>query len=249
MAKSITDLMVEKAARPEPLRQTRIYRATVGEGQRYVAEMQALAAENDELLARFDAEQQGPRKMSEVPTLPPRALEIRDRMAELSDLMGEYEGDLTITAARTGGEWAQWCIEHPAREDEAPGAREDAFVGGVCNATDLLNDLATYVTAWEGEELPPGGFEALDLMRPDLKAIAQTVVSMYEVGANLPKLRSGLRMLLASGPFSPSPDPSGLASGDSSAGSPPSDTSTGTPPATSPAGPSSPANPSGTTSN
>lgn len=248
MAKSITDLMIEKAARPEPLRQTRIYRATVGEGQKHIAETQALVAENDEIIGRHEAEQEGrPRKGGEIPSLPPRAIEIRDRLAELADLMGEYEGDLTITKTRTDGEWAQWCIEHPALDEDAPGAREDAFIGGVCSAVALYDDLATYVTHWEGEPLPEGGFDAFELGRPDKRAIAQTVVSMYEVGANLPKLRSGLRMLLASGPFSPSPEPSASASDASTATNLPSDTTTSTPTATSPAGPSSPANPSGTT--
>jgi hypothetical protein len=232
MAKSITELMVEKAARPAAVRPTRTYRATVGEGQRYVAEMQALVAENNDLLVQHEAaveaalREERPLKMGEeLPGLPPRCFEIRDRMAELNALMGEYEGDLTITGTRTDGDWADWKIEHPAREEGEPGYIEDQMISGVCNATALLNDLATYVTHWEGEELAPGQFDALDLMRPDKKAIAGIVVDMYERGVNLPKLRSGLRAILASVPFSNSPENSESASDASTATSPQSDTS------------------------
>lgn len=221
MVKSMAELRAERST----TRPSRTYRATVGEGQKYVAEVQALTAENDDLLLRHAAEQ-GPRKMGMQPELPARVVEIRERVAELSGLMADYEGDLTITATRSDGDWAQWKIEHPARDEGEPGATEDDVVGGFCNATDLLEDLATYVTHWEGEKLEAGDFEALNLLRGDRKEIARVVVSMYEQAANLPKLRSGLQLLLASGPSSPSRETSASASGDSSAGSLPSDTST-----------------------
>jgi hypothetical protein len=48
------------------------------------------------------------------------------------------------------------------------------------------------VVAWEGEPLESGDFEALNMLRPDKKAIAATVVGLYEVGDDLPKLLSGL---------------------------------------------------------
>jgi hypothetical protein len=230
MTKSITELMVEKASRTTPLRSTRTYRVTVGEGQRYVAEMQALTAEQQDLTAQAFAEMADrPLKMGEQPAqpmLPPRVNEISDRMAEIAGLMDEYSGDITITASRDEGDWVQWKIEHPAREEGEPGHGEDAMIDGVCNATALLADLATYVTHWEGEELGPGQFDALELMRPDKKAIAAIVISMYERGINLPKLLSDLRVALASGPFSNSHATSGSASDGSSATSPESDTST-----------------------
>jgi hypothetical protein len=234
MAKSITELMVEKAARTAAVRPTRTYRATVGEGQQYVAEMQALVSENNDLMVQHEAAVEAamnerPLKMGELPELPDlpqRCVEIRARMAELNTLMGEYEGDLTITGTRTDGDWADWKITHPAREEGEPGYIEDQMISGVCNATALLDDLATYVTHWEGEELAPGQFDALDLMRPDKKAIAGIVVDMYERGVNLPKLRSGLRAILASVPFSSSPENSESASDASTATSRQSGTST-----------------------
>lgn len=225
MAKSIAELRAERST----TRPSRVYRVVAGEGQKYVAETQSLTAENDELLERHYAEQQGPRKAGERPELPARVVEIRERLAELADLMAEYEGDLTITATLSDGAWDQWKIEHPARDEDQPGHTEDDLVGRVCNATDLINDLATFVTHWEGEELQSGDFDALNILRGDRKEIAQRVVSMYEVAANLPKLRSGLQVLLANGPSSPSRDASASVSDDSSAGSQPSDTTTTTP--------------------
>ena len=89
-----------------------------------------------------------------------------------------------------------------------------------------MGDLATYVVAWNGEPLEPGDFDALNLLRPDKKAIASIVVGLYETGDDVPKLRSGLLAHLASVRSSNSPDASASPSGDSSGGSRSSDTST-----------------------
>lgn len=228
MAVSVAELRAEKAARTEPLRPTQTYRAVVGVGQMHVAELQALTAENDGLLLLHEAglQQQGPRKISERPEPPARVAEIRQRIAAITQLMDDYEGDLTITRTKSDGDWAQWKLEHPAREEGDPAHAEDELVGHECNAADLLDDLATYVTHWNGEPLGPGDFDALELMRAERKEIAQIVVGMYERGANLPKLRSGLQVLLSNGPSWPSPADSASASDDSSVGNPPSDTST-----------------------
>jgi hypothetical protein len=113
---------------------------------------------------------EGPRKIGDSTTLTPRMVEIRERLAELRDLMGEYEGELTIRATKTDGEWEQWRIAHPARDEDEPGHKDDLMLtGGCCNADDLIADLATYVVAWKGEPLESGDFEALNLLRPDKK--------------------------------------------------------------------------------
>jgi hypothetical protein len=131
--------------------------------------------------------------------VPPRVAEIRDRLADLRDLMADYEGELVIEATKTDGEWAQWRIEHPARDEDTPGFRDDRVLSGAaCNTDDLIADLAAYVVAWNGEPLESGDFDALNLLRPDKKAIAATVVGLYETGDDLPKLLSDLSAHLRS---------------------------------------------------
>lgn len=224
MPKSLTELRAEKAARPL-VRPSVPYKATVGAGQQYVAELQRLTAEHDEILATIT---ERPRAMGE--SVPARVTEIRARMAELIDLMAEYEGEVAVTATATDGEWAQWRVEHPARTGDAPGAREDAVVaGGWCNSDDLIEDLPRYVTAWNGEPLGEGDFDALGLMRPDKKQIARLVIGLYEMGDDLGEWRRGLSAHLTSVTGSSSPSGSASASDGSSAGSPSSDTSTTTP--------------------
>jgi hypothetical protein len=198
MGKSLAQLRSEKSTvRPE-----RPYRAVVGEGQKYVAEAKRLTEEHDALLMQpqdSDGENQPPKKLG-AKTLPARAIEIRDRLAEIAAEIAEYEGDLTVRATWSDGEWEQWRIAHPAREEDEPGHRDDMMIaGGYCNSEALIGELAAFVVAWEGEPLAPGDFDALNLLRPDKKAIANMVVGLYEVGEDIPKWRSGLSALLKSG--------------------------------------------------
>lgn len=200
MVKSLADLRSEKSdARPE-----RPYRVFVGDGQKYVAESKRLVEEHDDVVTQppaGDGENQPP-KMLAKPSIPPRAQEIRDRLAELADLMAEYEGELTVRASWSDGDWKQWCLAHPAREEDQPGHRDDLMItGGYCNAEDLIVALPEFVVAWQGEPLAPGDFDALNLLRPDKKAIASMVVGLYEVGEDVPKWRSGLSAQLKSGIF------------------------------------------------
>lgn len=195
--KTMAQLRAEQStARPE-----RPYRAVVGEGKKYAAETLRLTVEHDDLMTgvRRDPDASTkPRRLTDKAT-PPRVLEIRDRLAELAQVMGEYEGELLVRATKTDGEWEQWRLDHPARDEDAAGGKDDAEItNGHCNSTDLIEDLATYVVSWEGEELGHGGYEALNLMRPDKKAIAALVVSMYEDDDELPFLLRGLSGFLTS---------------------------------------------------
>ncbi|GAB7004408.1 hypothetical protein JCM18899A_18810 [Nocardioides sp. AN3] len=215
MSKSIADLIAERAQRAEPVRPERVYLASVGEGQKYVVEAQQLSAEQDNLVIaeakELAAEAQRPQKAGskgseELRKIRERLTDVRARLAELADLMREYEGELTIRATKTDGEWEQWRIAHPARDEDHPGFRDDATLTGLaCNLDDLLADLGTYVVAWNGEPLPAGGYDALELLRPDKKAIAQIVVGMYETGDDLPKWRSALSAYLERETSSDSP--------------------------------------------
>lgn len=196
MVKSLADLRTEQSdVRPE-----RPYRVFVGDGQKYVAEAKRLADEHDDLEMQPESDGEGdqrPKMM--VKPKSARLTEIRDRLAELTDLMAEYEGEVTVRASWSDGDWKQWCTKHPARTEDEPGSRDDAMiVGSFCNAEALIDTLSEFVVAWEGEPLAPGDFDALNLLRPDKKAIASMVVSMYEVGDDVPKWRSGLSALLKS---------------------------------------------------
>lgn len=202
MPKSLAELRAERStSRPE-----RVYKAVVGEGQKYVVEIQRLTEEHDEVLEQAAAEQ-APRKSGQASMTPPRVSEIRNRLGDLRDLMAEYEGELTIRATKSDGQWEQWRIENPVRGEDEPGRSDDLRIaGGACNLDALLADLPTYVVAWNGEDLEPGDFDALNLLRPDKKAIAATVVGLYEHGDDLPKLLSGLSAHLKSVQSSNSPE-------------------------------------------
>jgi len=239
MSKSIADLLAEPEVRPSTT-----FKVTVGRGRQYVAETQQLTEEHDALsderAAVLAQVANVPRAMG-APAAPPRVAEIderltevRARLKELLALIADYEGEVTVTATRTDGEWAQWRVAHPARTEDQPGHREDlAITSGWCDSDALINDLATYVTAWEGEPLGEGQFDALGVMRPDKKQLARLVISLYETGDGLGELLRGLSAHLMSVTDSTSPAASGSPRSDSSAGSQSSgtDTSTTTTPA------------------
>lgn len=210
-------------------RPSKPFKVVIGKGQQYLPEVMELDSELADIKAAQRIAEQRPRKAGEMIETPQRVTEIHTRMAELLDLMRRYEGTLTITATRSDGDWAKWKIEHPAREGGEPGSRDDFITSGLCNADDLLEDLATYVTHWEGQPLGEGHFERLNVLRPDKKAIAAIVVNLYEEGDNLPKLRSNLSAVLASERSSSSPDSSGSARSGSTAGNPRRRTGTSTP--------------------
>lgn len=211
MSKSIADLRAEKST----LRPRRIYRAVVGDGQKYVAETQQLTGEMETLQIKHaaieEAEQQKPRKTGEgvspdLTAIRERVEAIKARLAELADLMGEYDGDLTVEATKSDGDWEQWRIANPARGEDEPGHRDDlVLTGGHCNSDALIADLAAYVVAWNGEPLGPGDFEALNLLRPDKKVIAAMVDGLYETGDDLPKWLAALSGHRKSAQSSPSP--------------------------------------------
>ena len=210
-------------------RPSKPFKVTVGAGQKYVSEIMELDSELGDIKAAITIAKAAPRKSAETTEVPKRMKEIHDRMGVLLEEMSRYEGTLTITATKSDGEWAQWKIEHPAREGGEPGSRDDFITSGLCNADDLMDDLATYVTHWEGEPLRDGHFDRMGILRPDKKAIAAIVINLYEEGDNLPKLRSNLSAALASERSSSSPDSSGSALGGSTGGSRPRRTGTSTP--------------------
>jgi len=191
MPKSLADLRAQKrSSRPE-----RSYTACLAPD--LIAEVQALTEELDRLpqasVVDDESDQSGPpRRVGQGEH--PRATEIRARMGELLDEMADYEGELRVRATKTDGEWRQWVNEHPARDEDQPGHKRDLEVtGGYCSADALIDDLATYAVAWNGEPLNSGDWdESITLTNGDKKKIANLVVAMYETDLNLPKWRSAL---------------------------------------------------------
>lgn len=236
MAKSLSDLRAEKRDN----RETHPYTACLARD--LVAEVQTLTTELGEVDAQIeerpkpDGEGAPPARMGqgesqESKAARKRAGEIRERLAELLDLMADYEGELIVRANRDEGEWRRWANAHPARDEDTPGHFRDLEVtGGYCNADDLIDDLATYAYTWNGERLADGDWDVLNIAPPDKKQIAKIVVGMYEsVAFSAPKWRSALRANLPRSSDFDLPAPSASPSDDSSAGSPKNDTSTTTP--------------------
>ena len=190
MPKSLADLRAEKRdTRPE-----RSYTACLAPD--LIAEVQLLTEELERLpqasVFDQDGERQGPpRRVGQGGD--ERATEIKARLAELLEQMGEYEGELRLRATKTDGEWRQWVNEHPARDDDEPGHKRVLEVTfGFCNADDLIDDLGTYAVSWNGEPLEAGDWDVLKVANGDKKKLANMVVAMYESDVSLPKWRSAL---------------------------------------------------------
>lgn len=237
MAKTLADLRAEKRDN----RETRPYVACLA--RNLVAEVQNLTRELDEVaeliedVSDDDERPTVPRRMgqgesAESKAARVRAEEIRSRLADVLEEMGEYEGELTVRASKTEGEWRQWVNAHPPRGEGEPGHLRDVEVaGGYCNADALIDDLAAYAHAWNGEELTSGDWgTTINLAPADRKAVAQIVVSMYEaVQFSVPKWLSVLRASLPKSSAFASPEPSASQRDGSSDESLRSGTSTTTP--------------------
>lgn len=224
--KTLAELRAEKpAARPERS-------LTVCLAPHIVAEIQALTGELDSLpsAGSDDPDQAGPPKRAGQGA-PPRAREIRERLAVLLAEMAEYEGELRVRSSEDG-EWRRWVNEHPAREEKTPGhARDEEVAFGYCNADDLIDSLATYAHSWNAERLAEGDWPILaaSIGGPDLKQIATAVVAMHESRLDFRNWRTGLSASLKMFSVSDSPAPTDVPPASSSDESPRSATSTTTP--------------------
>ncbi|MCM0622720.1 hypothetical protein [Nocardioides bruguierae] len=206
MPKSLAELTAGTPSRPE-----RPATVVVGDGVKFLVEITNLQTELEDLLRERMAEPgaaRGPRKMGEGADV----IELQQKIAAAADAMGEYEGRLTVRATRSDGEWRQWVDKHPPRAEGEPGRNRDVELTGFddgtrtwarCNADALLDDLATYVVAWEDEPLAEGQFDALGVSPPDKKILARTVIGIYEDEAvDIPKWRRGLSGMQTSAPSS-----------------------------------------------
>ena len=227
MSKTLAEL---RAAKPV----ARAERAmTVCLAPNIVAEVQSLT---EELVAIGSAETADaeapagpPKRVGEG--APPRAREIRERLAELLEQMAEYEGELRVRAV-DDGVWRRWVNEHPARDEGTAGHKRDMEVTlGYCNADDLIDSLADYAYSWNGEVMAEGDWAIIgaSVGGPDRKQIASTVVGMHENRLDFRNWRTGLSANLRTFSALDSPEPTDAPPASSSDESPQSDTSTTTP--------------------
>ncbi|MCD4535641.1 hypothetical protein LRP67_16230 [Nocardioides sp. cx-169] len=193
-----------------------------------VAEVQQLTDELDTLpraaVVDADGERNGPPRRVGQSAEPPRAAEIRARLAECLDEMAEHEGELRVRANLTDGEWRNWANAHPARDEGQPGyARDQEVTMGYCNADALIDSLGKYAHSWNGDPLTESDWAEViepNLGGPDLKQIATHVVAMFESRLDFRQWRSALSANLSRSSASASPATSTSAPADSTAGSP-----------------------------
>lgn len=176
-------------------RPTRVRRVTLDID--LLADVQRLEEEKRDLLteaSRRHDDDEGNRnpdgsvkKMGQGGEAATRLGEIEAELRALYDRLRESEGEILLRGI-AGGEWQRWKDDHPPREGNVTDA-EVAF--GLCNATDVLDDLGRYVASWNGEDLEPGDWDGWlrDSIAPgDLRDLVSDVVSMHEVsGVRAPK--------------------------------------------------------------
>lgn len=123
---------------------------------------------------------------------------IRARLTVVRDEMREHTGTLTLRGIDEG-KWRLWVEAHPAREDSE---RDNRIAHGYCNGDDLIDNLATFAAAWNGDPLKPAVYDADgELVEPgdwdwirskaapgDLLELASLVVVMHESVIDVPKL-------------------------------------------------------------
>jgi hypothetical protein len=207
MSKSLANLRAEKA---EPRRPERSLTLTLAPD--LMAESQALLAEEESIIAKLAG---SPKRAGQ--SIPPRLTEVRDRLAAVYAEMSEFDGELRLRANLTDGDWRRWCNEHPARSKDEPGYERDRRVAfGICNADDLLDNLAAFVYRWNGE--PCSEDDWRELLEPnvypgDKAAMAREIVDMYEgESADFRERRTALQGNLKrlSGFASPEPSESAM---------------------------------------
>lgn len=154
-----------------------------------IAEVQSLTSKMEDLAARGQDGESNPKRMGD-----PRLAELRVRMSELLEEMARYEGQMRVRATKTDGEWRRWVNEHPARGEDEPGYERDQRVSSlVCNSDALIEDLATYLVAWNTEPLQDGDYAKIfepNVASADKADLARTIVNMYESRLDFQRLRN-----------------------------------------------------------
>ena len=137
-----------------------------------------------------------PRRLTDKvdPELRARAAQYRalaEEKAAAADEILEQMNDHMVEVdvmARESGEWRQFCLEHPARDDER---RDMRNLAGICNADDLVANLEAYVVALNGAPPGTGDWEwvAKNAAPAALLEVAAKVVGLHETVVSLGKSR------------------------------------------------------------
>lgn len=177
-----------RARKPKSL-PTHVMRITLE--QELIADTERLEMEKSDLMVEFqrtdaEGERTGPPLKAGVGK-PKRVVEIDEELRVLYDKIRESEGELLLRGI-TGGDWQAWKDDHPPRPENVTDLQ---VTYGLCNASELLEDLDQFVTAWNGEDLADGdwnGWLKDAVAAGDLRDMVTAVVAMQErSGVRVPK--------------------------------------------------------------
>lgn len=177
---TLAELRARTGAKPRP-RATR--RVTLVEGQHLLDESRRLHEQLVDLIASQpgnadDPERTGPPRKAGAKS-DPRIAEIEAAQASLLERLAEHQGEIGLTGL-DGGAWQRWKDLHPPREDN----RADmTLTGGLCDSSSLFDDLGTFVTSWNGEQVAEGdwdGWLAESITYADRRDLVTAVVAMHE---------------------------------------------------------------------
>lgn len=190
MSKTLAEL---RAAKDEPA-SLPTHLARICLDQKVLANIQRLTAEKNHLLlttpAPADDEEKEARPRRAGEKVDPRIAEIDAELEVQYDEMRENEGELLLRAG-DGGVWLRWKDDHPPREGNES---DERLAYGLCNAADLMDELGTYVAAWNGDDLGPGEWDSWfksKVAPADLGALVNAVVQMHESRILVPKSSTG----------------------------------------------------------
>lgn len=178
--------LAELRAMPADDRPETTTTVTLIKGQHLLKEERRLVDEYNDLLIQAErrAEDQregraAPRKVGEGGGNADRLAELKDAIAAIRDRLAEFQGEVDSRGFGPG-EWQRYKDDHPARENN----RDDKMAAkGCCNATDLLNDLGQFASAWNGEPLADGDWDGglVDKIMPgDLAQMVRDIVDMHQ---------------------------------------------------------------------
>lgn len=192
MAPTLAELRAQTGPKPLP-KSTRT--VTLIEGQHLLAESQRLEEERIDVLVKAErdaerAEDDGRQRTQKAgqkpePSEPPRVAEIRAEQKAISERLAQFQAEIGLQGF-TGGDWQRYKDDHPPREDNE---HDRLLTGGLCNATDLFNDLGRFVTTWEGDELADGDWNnwlAERICYADRRDMVRDVVELHE--RSLPRI-------------------------------------------------------------
>lgn len=184
---TLAELRAQTGPKPLPRAKRTV---TLVEGQHLLARSQELHEQLIDVLEQIEREKEAAkddgrdrtRKAGEKPEPEdedPRVVKIRDETRAVVEQLSGFQSEIDLNGL-TGGEWQRYKDAHPPREDNKADHR---YASGLCNSTDVFNDLGQFVVAWEGEALADGdwnGWLAERICYADRRDLIAAVVDMHE---------------------------------------------------------------------